>query len=100
MSSGFFPVMDVKCVHCRKDVRSEDGLFYALTRPYYCLLHRWCAPFYNWNNTWPHSHPLVHYNNIGGDTFPMGQVMIVSSSSNDNVRGNQGNFPASGSGFT
>lgn len=78
-SYGLIPIMESNCVYCRRDVRREDGLFYALSKPYYGILHRWCAPYFSWNGQWPHSNPVVYYNTVGSEpnnNFPPPGTMI------------------------
>lgn len=64
-TSGFFPVMTPLCLLCHKKIKTSDGMFYALVKPYYGVLHRHCAPFFSWNGEWPHAQPYVYYNNTG-----------------------------------
>jgi hypothetical protein len=59
--ANFFPIMESMCVQCNKPIIPEDGLFYALTHPYYGCLHRWCAPYYQYPKKWPHTQPWVYY---------------------------------------
>ena len=65
--AGFFPIMSPVCLHCGKEIKTADGMFYALMRPYYASIHRWCAPFYSYPNTWPHTFPYTYYNNKGSE---------------------------------
>jgi hypothetical protein len=55
--------MNTLCVHCKQEVHNDDGVFMALGAPYYCVLHKWCAPYFKFNGEWPHTLPAVLYEN-------------------------------------
>ena len=51
-------VMSTICAHCGEPVTYN---FLALGDPYYCVVHRSCAPFFAYNAQWPHEHPATVY---------------------------------------
>jgi hypothetical protein len=57
------PVMSVLCIHCRRKISGRDGMFYFLGDPYFALIHKECAPYFNYNGLWPHSQPIGFYVN-------------------------------------
>lgn len=51
------------CKHCGKQFTEYD-LVYAVGEPYSMLLHEACAPYYNYNQIFPHQKPLSAYRKI------------------------------------
>lgn len=48
-----------RCAHCNHPI--GDELVLALGPPHMALLHRRCAPYFLYSNTWPHPLPLEAY---------------------------------------
>lgn len=60
-SASVFQAMSPLCMLCKKQITPEDGLFFYVAQPYYGVLHKECAPFFSWNDLWPHEQPYVYY---------------------------------------
>jgi hypothetical protein len=54
--------MECRCVRCKQTIVLEDGMFVVLGFPYYCCLHRACAPHFGYTGEWPHPFPSQNYN--------------------------------------
>ncbi len=53
--------METKCIQCKKPVNVDDKIFTVLGTPYFGCLHKWCAPYFNYNGEWPHELPIAFY---------------------------------------
>jgi hypothetical protein len=62
--SVYLVAMNSQCVHCKKTITPEEGAFFCLGEPYYGVVHRKCAPFFQFNGLWPHAFPSVVYQNL------------------------------------
>lgn len=60
-SASIYPAMSPNCMRCKRQITRDDGLFYYVSQPYYGVLHKECAPFFCWNDMWPHEQPYVYY---------------------------------------
>lgn len=54
-------VMTPVCIHCHRKISGKDGLFYCVGDPYYGVIHKECAPFYQYLGLWPHSQHYLYY---------------------------------------
>jgi hypothetical protein len=61
----FTPVMTPICLYCGVTIKEDDGLFYAFDMPYCGVIHRNCAPFFNFMGEWPHPFPIRTYQEKG-----------------------------------
>lgn len=58
--AGAFVVAGRPCLVCRAPILGEEWVL-ALPAPYHCLVHKDCAPFFNYNGMWPHPYPAQAY---------------------------------------
>lgn len=54
--NGVF-VLSMVCPVCELQVQ-DFGM--ALGEPYFCMLHRHCAPHFRFDGEWPHNRAAVH----------------------------------------
>ena len=54
-------VMTPLCVKCGRHISPSDGMFYYLESPYYGVIHKECAPYYDYPGRWPHSQYAQYY---------------------------------------
>ena len=72
-------LMECVCVFCKRPITKEEGMFIGLGPPYYCCLHKWCAPFFKFNGDWPHPMPMSFYNKT---VFHCGDSLNLVNTSN------------------
>jgi hypothetical protein len=48
------------CVACTKPFTDGD-IAVSVNKPFMCIIHSSCAPFFNWKGGWPHPFPLQAY---------------------------------------
>lgn len=51
------------CMHCNKPFVEKEVVM-AVGKPFMCMLHTICAPFFDYRNGWPHDKPLVFHPGI------------------------------------
>lgn len=61
ISATVIPIMTPICIHCQRVISPDAGLFYAIPAPYYAVIHKECAPFFQYRNQWPHREPWEFY---------------------------------------
>jgi hypothetical protein len=50
------------CVYCRGPI--AHGAAFALSAPYYCMLHSDCAHMFSFDGRWPHAMPAAFYDQV------------------------------------
>lgn len=48
------------CYHCKEEFKVDDFLI-GIGHPYYILLHKHCAPFFQYSKGWPHPKSFEFY---------------------------------------
>lgn len=86
------------CAHCQRPITSY-GL--SLGEPFHCMLHRQCAPHFDFTNGWPHPGAVVSYvaeerysSTASGNSNNSGRDVDVYSSSPQRARA--GSFGSQG----
>lgn len=51
-------VCDGTCAHCSEPL---DNVCMCFAKPYMCVVHQRCAPFFNFKGGWPHQLPFDAY---------------------------------------
>lgn len=55
-------IMTPICICCKREIKPEDGLFYALGHPYFGLIHYSCAArSFSYPPCWVHPNPRQFY---------------------------------------
>jgi hypothetical protein len=53
-------VHDAVCAHCKTNL-GKERLVFCVGEPFHCIMHKECAPFFDYDTGWPHKKPMSAY---------------------------------------
>lgn len=53
-------VFNHSCMHCTRPL-NPNSLVWSVGAPFHMIIHKECAPYFNYDNGYPHPQPFQHY---------------------------------------